>query len=60
MFSWQEQYLTRSLRSLARLQSMAVLDEISGVQDKISGVQVCRPILQKSQVHVQVCRLSPK
>ena len=28
-----------------RLQSMAVFDEISGVQDKISGVQVCRLIL---------------
>ena len=38
----------------ARLQSMAVFDEISGVQDKISGVPVCRLILQK----LQVCRLS--
>ncbi len=29
---------------------MAVFDDISGVQDKISGVQVCRLILQESQV----------
>ena len=35
---------------MTRLQSMAVFDEISGAQDKISGVQVCRLVLQKSQV----------
>ena len=41
-----------------RLQSMTVFDEISGVQDKISGVQVCRlsPNLKVELVLNNVCK----